>query len=66
MRHPSFIYALISYRAYLPEQLDHGKDQIFKRIISIIMGNRPVLNLRLGFVATAERTFVFANLKATA
>lgn len=55
MRRPGIDYARITYRADLMEQLNHGQDQGLDRITGIIMGNRPIYDLRTGGDAGAER-----------
>jgi hypothetical protein len=64
VRHPGLDYARITYRADVPESLDHGKDQGLDRITDVIMNRRPIYDPRSCGDADAERAAVFAHLKA--
>ena len=64
VRHPGLDYARITYRADVPESLDHGKDQGLDRITDVIMTTRPIYDPRSCGDAEAERAAVFAHLKA--
>lgn len=62
--HPGIDYARITYRADVPEHLDHGRDAGLDRITDVIMGQRPVYDARVNGDAAAEQAAVIAHLKA--